>query len=541
MYKKLILERKKMSQTPDTEDDKINLNELFAVLWSHKLFIVMVSALSIFLSAYYALTAKKEFTASSTFHIEETKGGSMFSLGEELGALASLAGLNSESAASKSNIILERAMEREFIINVKEKFSIERDLFFNSYNPDHKDPFWKALIKKAIGWEKTELEKNSVIENNIINNYRKNVKLKKTDGGAIIISVTHNDPKKAAEYANNFMEEIQNLVENESIAAQTLRLNYLSEILADALQEMDKAQENLKNYALENNAMAQENFISDSLKLDQLRMEKRKVSEIADLLSTIESFVKTGNLDSNSYDMLRMSHPLVDDIDFRRILGMSETISVWNWPEIETINAVSATLRDRIKRLSVDIKNIEEMAKIYASSAESLAKFKRDAKIAEATYTVLIEQVKSQSLAAGFHPDNFKVFGYATPPLYPSSPKRNLVLATGAVLGMFVGCALALLNAIGRDVYYSRSMLFRDVNADLELKARPIRRLSRKPFSDIILSISNREISVLDKASLKIAQNKVVYVLNSGGRLTASNSPPLSCSKCTIWEKCCTL
>ena len=73
-----------------------------------------------------------------------------------------------------------------------------------------------------------------------------------------------------------------------------------------------------------------------------------------------------------------------------------------DWPEIETIEAVRATLTDRINRLNVEINNIEEDAKIYATSAEDLAKFTRDAKIAEATYTVLIEQVKSQSLVAGF-------------------------------------------------------------------------------------------------------------------------------------------
>ena len=121
--------------------------------------------------------------------------------------------------------------------------------------------------------------------------------------------------------------------------------------------------------------MAQENFISDSLKLDQIRMEKRKVEEIADLLSLLEGVIKSEKLDSQSYEKLRSNHPLVDDIDFRRILGMSETISAWTWPKIETIDAVSTTLRDRIKRLNVDIANIEENAQIYATSAEDLAKF----------------------------------------------------------------------------------------------------------------------------------------------------------------------
>ena len=46
-------------------------------------------------------------------------------------------------------------------------------------------------------------------------------------------------------------------------------------------------------------------------------MEQRKVKEIADLLSIIESFIRSENLDNNSYEALRSSHPLVDDIEFR--------------------------------------------------------------------------------------------------------------------------------------------------------------------------------------------------------------------------------
>ena len=41
------------------------------------------------------------------------------------------------------------------------------------------------------------------------------------------------------------MEEIRSLIENENIAAQDLRLSYLSRTLADALQEMEEAQKEL--------------------------------------------------------------------------------------------------------------------------------------------------------------------------------------------------------------------------------------------------------------------------------------------------------
>ena len=436
-----------MSQNSNLVDDDADLGELFAGLWSNKLLVIIITGLSIFVSGYFAFTAEKKYTAKAIFQIEEKNNGSNLTALAEMGALATLAGVASGGVNSDSEILLERLVGREFILGIKEKFSIERDSYFNGYNPDNEDPLledplWKATIKQIIGWKKTELEKAAIIESNVLSQYRANVLYNLTDNGAIEVSVTHLDPQKASFYANNFMEEIRQLVEKENMFSQKLRLNYLSETLADALQEMQLAQENLKNYALENSALAQENFISDSVKLDQIRMEKRKVKEIADLLQIIENFIKSENLDTKSFEELRSNHPLVDDIDFRRILGMSETISAWTWPNIETIAAVSATLRDRIKRLDIEIANIEENAQIYATSAEDLAKYTRDAKIAEATYTVLIEQVKSQSLAAGFRPETFKVFEYATPPLAPSSPQINLMLATGAALGLFIGCSL---------------------------------------------------------------------------------------------------
>ena len=228
-----------------------------------------------------------------------------FNLTGELGALASLANLSGMQATSSTDVLFERATGREFIIDMKAKLALDRDLYFNTYNPDYEDPLWKATIKKIIGWQTTELQKNAIIESNVLQNYRKNVAFGLTDGGAIGISVTHVDPQKASYYANSLMNEIRQMVEEESNTSQALRLNYLSETLADALQEMEKAQENYKNYALENSAMAQENFISDSLKLDKIRMEQRKAKEIADLLSVIKV-----SLDLETWTITLMKHSI---------------------------------------------------------------------------------------------------------------------------------------------------------------------------------------------------------------------------------------
>lgn len=514
-----------MSNNPNLEPEEVDLGDLLAKIWAHKLLIALITGLSVFLAANYLLNADKKFTAQAVFQIKAANENSNFNLPSEFGALASLAGLTGGlEGPSSTEVLIERASKRELIILMKEKSSLDLDPYFN---PNKTAPFWEVFLGKSIREQKTEEEENAITNDNIIRNYKKNVTFDISEGGAILVSVTHLDPKKAAQYANEFMEEMRLLVQQESDVAQQKRLNYLSETLAEALQEMETAQANLKNYALQNSAMAQENFISDSLKLDEIRMEKRKVADISDLLSIIEGLLKSSNLDKKSYEALRSNYPLVDDIEFRRILGMSETISAWVWPNMETIEAVSTTLRDRIKRLNVEINNIEEKAKIYATSAEDLAKYTRDAKIAEATYRVLIEQVKAQTLSAGFQADTFKVFEYATPPLQPSSPKNMLVFVSCLIFGIVAGCILALINAKLRNVYYSKSALITDANANLILKSKPVKRLSRKSIYEVVSFIAKQNMIGSNEGALKLANKKIIYVLNSGGQPSSSNAAKL--------------
>ena len=248
-----------MSHYSNLEDDEADLSELFGVLWSHKLLIALVTGLSIFLTGYYAVTAKKKFTAKSLFQIEQSDSSSGFNLSGELGALASLAGFAGASGTSSTDVLLERAKGREFIVEMQKNFQLI-EIFTSTHIIQILGSRRRSI--KNYWWQTTELE-NAIIESNIPK-LQKNVEFELTEGGAIKISVTHIDPKKASYYANNLMEEIRKLVEKEAKASKALRLNYLSETLADALQEMEKAQKNLKDYALKNSAMAQENFISDS-------------------------------------------------------------------------------------------------------------------------------------------------------------------------------------------------------------------------------------------------------------------------------------
>ena len=110
-----------MSHNPNLEDGAIDLSELFAALWSHKLLITLFTGLSIFLAGYNALTAEKKFKAKSVFQIEQNNSSSGFNLSDELGALASLAGF-SDSRATSSTDVLSNAQQVVNLETCRESF-----------------------------------------------------------------------------------------------------------------------------------------------------------------------------------------------------------------------------------------------------------------------------------------------------------------------------------------------------------------------------------------------------------------------------------
>ena len=416
-------------------NDEIDLHEFFFILWSHKILIAIITGLFIFASGYYSLTAQKIYTAKAVFEIKQNNPPNL-SFSGEFGALASLAGI-SGAKSSGSDVLLERLMEREFILQASENLSLENDPFFLPNDADKKDPLWKAILKNFIGLQKSNRDDRAIVEQTIQKNYLEYVNISTTSAGAIGISVTLN-PKLQPNMPTKLWNKRQTVAKEDEQSKEE-RLSYLAETLADAIQDMEAAQQEIKNYTLSNSAAAQENFILGSLRLDTLREEKKETVEYIATLKKIRKLVQSGNLNRSEYESLKTGSPLVDDISFRRILGMSETISVWNWPSLETIDSISITLTDRVNRLNVEIKDLEQSAKAYATSAEDQAKLLRDVKISEATFSVLTEQVKSQTLVAGFKPETFTVFAYATPPLEPSFPNRNLTLIIGTGLGVLTG------------------------------------------------------------------------------------------------------
>ena len=502
------------------EHDQVDLSEAFFMLWSKKVFIAIVTCISLIAAGQYLTISTKKYVASASFQLDLNNSRGGISLPSEFGALAALVGAGSKSANS-SDLIIERATEREFILLANEKLDFETDPFFNPFDPNEVDAAWKKLIKIIIGWQNFEGSVAEITEENLLISYREFVQIITTEAGAFSIKVTHSDPDLASKYANGIMNLISELVSNEEATLARDRMNYLSMNLASSLTEMENAQKAVAEFIVKNSANPQETLMANSSKLKQLRSDMETVKRFLAGVRDIQKIVRTGPTE-NDYQKLKATHPLIDDVKFRRIVGISETISEWSWPSFDNLNRVTQTLQNRINRLSVEINKIYNEAGLISKSVEEFANLTRNAAIAEATYTVMMEQVKAQSLATGYRPDTFKAFKYATPPIAPAKPNRILVLILSILLGIFIGCAAALISGMRKSVYFTRSALSAAVNATHALRIGTMRRLSRLPLSVLSDRFSKRSHLQLDDLLLDMGESKLILVTSSHSRITSS-------------------
>jgi hypothetical protein len=504
-------------------DDEIDLRELFIALWAYKLLIMSTCVLGIALGSYYLQNTEKTYNSTAIFKLDHGENIGSKLLNGELGALASFAGFGGSS--SNTTFPKDQINGRIFIEELDVKLNFQLDSYFNTYNPNSVEPIWKSLIKRAIGWQKSSIDIQEVIWQGIVKTYSENVFLDETLDGSAKIIVTHTDARRAAEIANVIMDEIISRSKNQRNDEQDKQLSYLSNTLAKALFDLEMSQSNLKEFALENSALPLENFAAGSLQLDALREQLSRTSELHDAVAALSTMLKNKATDQTNYLELRQQFPIVDQVEFRRVLGQNEIISSWTWPEASSVKAVFDTLSERKSRLQAQINASQIDAERSGLALETYAKLEREAKIAQATYTVLIEQVKAQSMAAGYRPDKTEIYEYASASIIPSKPKRSLVLALGAIIGLFSGSALSLMFAVRRGVFYSKDSLKKKVQAHFMASGKALLPFRNKSLDNVKSELSKKLQPVLRDMAVEIHKSSAMQVVitSSRARLTGND------------------
>ena len=111
-------------------DDEIDLRELFGVLWSGKIKIIVITAIFAVGSVFYALSVPNQYRATALLAPAQSDGGGLSSALGQLGGLASLAGVSIGGGESSESQIAQEIMKSWSFV---ETFIADNDLAVEVY------------------------------------------------------------------------------------------------------------------------------------------------------------------------------------------------------------------------------------------------------------------------------------------------------------------------------------------------------------------------------------------------------------------------
>lgn len=224
-----------MLDKDDTQNDEINLRELFDVLWAGKFKIIAITCIFAVASVYYALSIPNQYKALTLLApAQSSQGGLSGGLGQ-LGGLASLAGVSiGSSATNEAQIALEIMQSWSFI----EGFIKDNDL--------------EVEIFAAEDWDQTSNDLK--INNEIFNTENEQWLIKDQNGiagppsswdlykkfkgklsvsqdklsGLVLVSIEYYSPQLAKQWLDMYVKAINEYMQQRQIFKVTNNINYLN-------------------------------------------------------------------------------------------------------------------------------------------------------------------------------------------------------------------------------------------------------------------------------------------------------------------------
>jgi LPS O-antigen subunit length determinant protein (WzzB/FepE family) len=215
-------------------DDEIDLRELFGVLWSGKIKIIVITAIFAVGSVFYALSIPNQYKATALLAPAQSGDGGLSSALGQLGGLASLAGVSIGGGESSESQIAQEIMKswsfvETFIADNKlavEVYAAEgwskdsNELHINQDAYDHENNQWltedsDGNIAPPTSWElfKTFSGMLSVSED------------KKS--GLVSVSIEYYSPQVAKEWLDRYVSAINEHMQSRQVAKVSNNIDYL--------------------------------------------------------------------------------------------------------------------------------------------------------------------------------------------------------------------------------------------------------------------------------------------------------------------------
>jgi uncharacterized protein involved in exopolysaccharide biosynthesis len=390
-------------------DEEIDLFELWDRIWRRRKLILAITLsvtvvsgiISFFITPVYKASAKIVPLASqkqSFIPIPSDMVGLMGLFGTEFGA----GGGATIKAVLQSRELAKRVIENTGIKKYlygklwdEKSGSLKKDI------PPHKIPSDDELAEKFLK------------ENLVVNEDKKT--------GIIEISVLFpKEPTLPAVIANNYIKELNNILNEKAYTAAKRNRIFLEERVKQTELKLSQAEQDFKDFQQKYNIVAIDKQMEEGLKI---------YAELVAKLSEKEMQLEV---------MRRITSPDNPDVVTLNYEINELKKKIRELEEGQRAMQVKGYILDRSKKLIIPLENVPELAMEYIRR-------RRELEIQNEIYKVLLKSLEQARIEEEKETLSFEVIDYAYTPRFKYKPKRKLIVMVSFVSSLFVGVFLALL------------------------------------------------------------------------------------------------
>ena len=214
-----------------SEDDELNLLDLWRVLVRYKLMIIVITSLATAIAVTVALTMTPIYRAEVLLApVSDDEQGSMGAIASQFGGIASLAGINLSSGGGSTEQALATLTSRRFINDFIAEKKLMPVLFADKWDAASKSWMVKSPADEPTVGLAYEAFKNTLA----VSSDKKS--------GLVTLAVEWQDADQAASWANELVVRLNNHEKQLAIQETEQSLAYLREQLATtSVMEMQQA------------------------------------------------------------------------------------------------------------------------------------------------------------------------------------------------------------------------------------------------------------------------------------------------------------
>jgi tyrosine-protein kinase Etk/Wzc len=456
------------TNTQQSDDDEIDLLELFHTLLDGKWLIILISVLSLTLAFIYAFGQQPTFKADALLQVETQNKG--------IPGLEDIAGLGGEDASvgTELEIIKSRKILGKAIKDLKlditahpKRVPILGNFYKHLFNSDSLNKPLGLFDSYAWGNEKIQINRLEVEEEflnkplTLMNNGEGQFKLLYEDkvlltgkvgkfasskDNTISINVSQLIARKGTEFTlikRSSLEAIEALKKNIKASEKGKKTGIINLVLEGKDKQLIvETLDHISNTYLQQNKSRSSEEASNALKF--LNEQIKPIKERADVA---EANIKKYRTSNQTADMSMETQAILSvvsgiDTELQKISLKRDELTQLYTPNHPTFQAIKSQENNLIKRKKQTLSKISKLPE----TQQELLKLERDYKVSNLIYTDLLNNIQEFKIAKASSVGNVYILDSAVVYDKPVKPKKMMILALGGLLGAMLGTLIVFLR-----------------------------------------------------------------------------------------------